>query len=118
MPRAGLTRDRVVDEAVTLVDDADLSLAVLADRLGVRVPSLYKHVEGLDDVTRAAATRCVRELTAVMRDAAVGVEWLPSGRRIGVGSAHAGYCALIGSVGEALRGCGERSVLGGRRDEW
>lgn len=73
MPRAGLTRDRVVDEAVTLVDDADLSLAVLADRLGVRVPSLYKHVDGLDDVTRAAATRCVRELTSVMRDAAVGV---------------------------------------------
>lgn len=73
MPRAGLTRDRVIDEAVLVVDDGELSLAVLADRLGVRVPSLYKHVDGLDDVTRAAATRCGRELTAVMRAAAVGV---------------------------------------------
>lgn len=73
MPRAGVTRERVIDEAVRVVDDGELSLAVLADRLGVKVPSLYKHVDGLDDVARAAATRCIRELTGVMREAAVGV---------------------------------------------
>lgn len=73
MPRAGLTRDRVIDEAMSAVDDGELSLAVIAERLGVRVPSLYKHVDSLDDLVRSVSTRCVTELTMVMRDAAVGV---------------------------------------------
>jgi len=53
MPRQGLTRDIVLAEAVALVD-ADgidqLSLTTLAGRLGVRPPSLYKHVASVDDV--------------------------------------------------------------------
>nr|MDT0664287.1 TetR family transcriptional regulator [Micromonospora sp. DSM 115978] len=53
MPRAGLSRDRVVAEAAALADTAGLdavTLSTLADRLGVRVPSLYKHVDSLDDL--------------------------------------------------------------------
>lgn len=73
MPRAGLTRERVIDEATRAVDDGELSLAVVAERLGVRVPSLYKHVDGLDDLIRSVSVRCVVELTAIMRNAAVGV---------------------------------------------
>jgi Tetracyclin repressor-like, C-terminal domain len=40
--------------------------------VGVRTPSLYNHVDGLDDVRRRLALRGVTELGAAMRDAAVG----------------------------------------------
>lgn len=73
MPRAGLSTDRVVEEAERLVDEGDLTLAALAARLGVRVPSLYKHVDGLDALLRALRTRATAELSDVMRRSAVGV---------------------------------------------
>jgi AcrR family transcriptional regulator len=53
MPRQGLTRDIVLAEAVAFVDAEGfdrLSLTALADRLGVRPPSLYKHVSNVDDI--------------------------------------------------------------------
>ena len=60
MPRAGLTPATVVDAAIALVDrdgpDA-LTLAAVADRLDVRAPSLYNHVDGLDDLRSRAAAR-------------------------------------------------------------
>ena len=49
VPRAGLTEARVVDEAERIADEvglARLTLAAIADRLGVRQPSLYKHIDG------------------------------------------------------------------------
>lgn len=73
MPRAGLSPERVVEEAERLVDEGDLTLAALAARLGVRVPSLYKHVDGLDALLRALRTRATAELADVMRRSAVGV---------------------------------------------
>jgi AcrR family transcriptional regulator len=75
MPRAGLTQDRVVDEAQRIADDVGLSrltLAVLADRLGVRQPSLYKHVDGIDHLQRRIAVRAKTELAGVLARAAVG----------------------------------------------
>ncbi|NUS52269.1 MAG: TetR family transcriptional regulator, partial [Nocardioidaceae bacterium] len=60
MPRAGLSPDVVVAEAAVLVDEtgaAQLTLAALAKRFGVALPSLYKHVGGRDDLhARLAAT--------------------------------------------------------------
>lgn len=53
MARQGLNTDKVVAEALQLVDEKGfeaLSLAEVAARLGVKVPSLYKHVDGLDDL--------------------------------------------------------------------
>ena len=58
LPRAGLTQARVVDEAVDFADEVGLSkltLAALAKRLGVREPSLYKHVDGMDALQRDIA---------------------------------------------------------------
>ena len=75
MPRAGLTQDRVVDEAQRIADDVGLSrltLAALADRLGVRQPSLYKHVDGIDHLQRRIAVRAKTELAGVLARAAVG----------------------------------------------
>jgi AcrR family transcriptional regulator len=74
--RAGLTPDRVVAAAAALADERGiqgLSLAPLAERLGVRVPSLYKHVGGLDDLHRRLALAGMRELADVLGTATVGL---------------------------------------------
>jgi AcrR family transcriptional regulator len=75
MPRAGLTRKRVVDEAGAVADVTGLdrlTLAAVADRFGVALPSLYKHVRGMDGLRRDLAVLAVRELTAALSKAAVG----------------------------------------------
>jgi AcrR family transcriptional regulator len=75
MPRAGLSAERVVQEAEVLADEVGLgqvTLAALAERFGVRQPSLYKHVDGIDAVRHAISVRAKRELADVLGRAAVG----------------------------------------------
>ena len=75
MPRAGLTETLVVEEGERIADEVGLSsltLAALAARLGVRQPSLYKHVAGTDGLRRGIALRAKNELADVLRRAAVG----------------------------------------------
>ena len=75
MPRAGLTPDVVVTAAADLADEVgleQLTLTALADRLGVRQPSLYKHVAGLPAVHRGIGVAAKRELGDVLARAAVG----------------------------------------------
>lgn len=75
MPRAGLSKARVIDEAEQMADEAGLSrltLAALAGRLGVRQPSLYKHVDGMDSLQRSIAVRAKNELAGTLGRAAVG----------------------------------------------
>jgi AcrR family transcriptional regulator len=67
-----LTPERVVAEAGDLADAGRLSLATLADRLGVRVPSLYKHVGGLDDLHRRLAMAGISDLTTALLETTVG----------------------------------------------
>jgi AcrR family transcriptional regulator len=46
MPRVGLTHERVVAEAAVVADEVgleSLTLAAVAKRVGVAIPSLYKH---------------------------------------------------------------------------
>jgi AcrR family transcriptional regulator len=65
----------VVTAAAELADEAGfnrLSLAALAARLGVRLPSLYKHIDSLDGLRRDVAVLAVTELGAVMSAAAIG----------------------------------------------
>jgi AcrR family transcriptional regulator len=65
----------VIDEAQALSDEAGLhglTLAALAARLGVRQPSLYKHIDGSDALRRALSVRAKRELADVLARAAVG----------------------------------------------
>lgn len=72
MPRAGLNTDVVVTAAGDLADrrglDA-LSLTVLAEHLGVRVPSLYKHIEGMTDLRRRLALTGFEGLNSALRTA-------------------------------------------------
>jgi len=75
VPRAGLTGDDVVASAAGLADEIGFSgvtMGLLADRLGVRPPSLYKHVGGLADVQHRLATLAMTELGEVIRDAVQG----------------------------------------------
>jgi AcrR family transcriptional regulator len=75
MPRAGLTTDRVIDEAAAIADRdglAAVTLARLAEQLGVRPPSLYKHVASLDAIHRALAVRGIKEANARLQQATVG----------------------------------------------
>jgi AcrR family transcriptional regulator len=73
--RAGLSEDRVVVEAERIADEVGLSrltLAALAESLGVRQPSLYKHIDGMDALQRSIAVRAKTELGEVLGRAAVG----------------------------------------------
>jgi len=78
VPRAGLTRDAVVAAALDLVDTGGpagferLTLARVAERVGVAVPSLYKHVAGLEDLRRGVAFESVTALRAAITHEAVG----------------------------------------------
>jgi AcrR family transcriptional regulator len=75
VPRQGLDTGRVVDEAARIADAEGLhavTLARVAGALGVRPPSLYNHVAGLDGLMRLVALRGLGELAEVLRDAAVG----------------------------------------------
>ncbi len=75
MPRAGLSEERVVEEAARLADEVGfdaLTLAGVAARFGVRLPSLYKHVDGLDALRRLVALLAIRELHEELGRSAVG----------------------------------------------
>ncbi len=75
VPRVGLTRERVVEEAATLADEVGLgrlTLAALAERLGVRQPSLYKHIDSMAGLQRSMSLQSQRELGEVLARAAVG----------------------------------------------
>jgi len=75
MPRAGLDADVIVAEAAALADAeglAAVTLARLAAELGVRAPSLYAHIGGLDDLRRRLGARGARELAVTLGAAAQG----------------------------------------------
>ena len=64
-----------MDEAERLADEvglANVTMASLATRLGVRQPSLYKHISGMDGLLRSIAIRAKVELAATLGRAAVG----------------------------------------------
>ncbi|WP_430787934.1 TetR/AcrR family transcriptional regulator [Actinoplanes sp. G11-F43] len=75
MPRAGLAPASVIAAGADLADEvglAGLTMGLLAERVGVRTPSLYKHVDSLDTLRRGIAVQAKRELGAALARAAVG----------------------------------------------
>jgi AcrR family transcriptional regulator len=75
MPRAGLTPEGVIDAAARIADAEGLeavTLARLAAELGVRPPSLYKHVDGLDAIRRGLGLRGITEANRRIQLATVG----------------------------------------------
>lgn len=75
MPRVGLSPDTVIDAASLIADGNGLravTLARLAEHFGVRSPSLYKHVDGLEGVYRALSLRGLQEASLRLQRATVG----------------------------------------------
>lgn len=75
MPRAGLSPEIVTQAGAALVNREGrqaLTLARLAEELGVRSPSLYNHVDGLDGLERSITLRGVDELADACRTAVMG----------------------------------------------
>jgi len=75
MPRAGLSPEAVIDGAARIADAEGLeavTLARLAAELGVRSPSLYKHVDGLASIRRGLALRGLEEANRRLQLATIG----------------------------------------------
>ena len=73
--RARLDREQVLAAAAELADAEGLdglTLGRLAQRLGVKTPSLYNHVAGLPDLQAELALRAKRSLGAQLARAAIG----------------------------------------------
>ncbi len=85
MARAGLTTEGVVGVAAELVDTEGLgalSLSALADRLGVKTPSLYNHVDGLPGLRMLLTLHGIDVLTESLRSATMGREGSAAIRRL------------------------------------
>jgi AcrR family transcriptional regulator len=88
MPRAGLGPVSVTEAAAALVDEIGfdrLSMGLVAERLGVKTPSLYKHVSSQADLAHRIAVLATGELADAIRDATQG----RSGKESLVAGAHA-----------------------------
>jgi AcrR family transcriptional regulator len=75
VPRAGLTPTIVVAEAARIADEVGLdrlTLALVAQRLGVALPSLYKHIKGLEALQQKLSALATDELASALAAAAVG----------------------------------------------
>jgi AcrR family transcriptional regulator len=75
MPRAGLTPPAVTEAGAALVDEIgfeNLSMGLLAERLGVKTPALYKHVTSQADLAHRIGVLAMTELADAIRDATQG----------------------------------------------
>lgn len=76
MPRAGLTPASVTEAAAELVDEVgfdQLSMGLLAERLGIKTPSLYKHVSSQAELARRIGVLAMVEIGDAIRDAIQGL---------------------------------------------
>ena len=75
MPKSRLTPASVTAAGAALVDEigfASLSMGLLAERLGVKTPSLYKHVSSQADLAHRIAVLAMTEVSEAIRDAIQG----------------------------------------------
>lgn len=104
--RAGLDTQRVVEMAAELIDSEGvdaLTLAALAERLHVRIPSLYNHIAGLEGLRRELALLAMRGLTEALGRAVMGKSGGPALYALGdayrsYALAHPGLCGMLQRV--------------------
>lgn len=103
--KAGLNADDVVDAAVGIADRdglESLTLARVADHLGIRPPSLYNHVAGLDGLHREIALRASRRLDEAFSAASDGLDGDDAFRAMAIAFREFG-CAHPGMFSSLLR---------------
>ena len=70
-----ITKKTVLDTAADIADKNGLhgvSLKVVAERLNIKTPSLYNHIENLDDLLREVAHQGMRNMNMRLERAAIG----------------------------------------------
>jgi AcrR family transcriptional regulator len=75
MPRARLSPLVVTEAGAALIDEVGFehfSMGMLAERLGVKTPALYKHVTSQADLMHRIAVRAMAEFADAIRDAIQG----------------------------------------------
>lgn len=75
MPRARLAPASVTQAGAELADEIGLdhlSMGVLAERLGVKTPSLYKHIDSRADLLHRIGVLAMTEFADAVRDATPG----------------------------------------------
>src|SRR5687768_3251659 len=90
------SREVVVSTAIRLIERDGfhgLSVAAIAAELGVRAPSLYKHIETREGLAREVARECTRQLLAALQTSVL---------------AQSGRQALLGLTGAFRRFAKER----------
>ena len=72
----GISKTQVIDAAEQILTEkgniADISLSEVADKTGIRVQSLYAHVDGMNGLRREIALRSLDQLAHTVTDAALG----------------------------------------------
>jgi AcrR family transcriptional regulator len=74
-PRIGLDLLTILQNATEIADKEGLdavTLATIAKKLGVRPPSLYNHIEGLQGLRKQLAIYGLEQLYSTLADAAIG----------------------------------------------
>jgi len=121
VPRTGLSGAEIVAAAAALADEtgyAGVTMGLLAERLGIRPPSLYKHVASLADLQHRLATLAMTEVGEQIRDAVQGLAGrdalaaLMTALRTYVTEHPGRYMATVGAV---ARGPDDPLVLGAAR---
>ncbi len=75
-PRAGLTTEIVVETAMKIADKegiAQLTLFRIAEELGVKSPSLYEHVDGIEGLIKLLRLRGLKIMAREFQRAVIGV---------------------------------------------
>lgn len=70
-----VSREIVIQATSDIVNKDGLnkvSLKVIAEKLGIRTPSLYNHIESLDDLLLEVAHKGMREMNSQMIKATIG----------------------------------------------
>lgn len=74
--KRGLDTETILNAAVELAEEKGLenvSLLQVAEKLGVKSPSLYNHFSGLKELSSNMARLAISRLESTVRDAAVGL---------------------------------------------
>jgi AcrR family transcriptional regulator len=77
-------RDEILDAAQELLQlegPEAMSMRRLAEALGIRAPSLYKHVRGKEEIIAALQERALRAMAEALRDAEPGLRDLAAAYR-------------------------------------
>lgn len=75
MPRQGLDKEAVIEYAAMLADEigfSEITLKLLAERMNVKSPSLYKHIDGLDSLKKELMIYGYKLLEGMIIDKVMG----------------------------------------------